>query len=152
MASIGKDAVKELRERTGVSMMECKKALEASGGDMEGALKILRARGGEVAAKKQSRALGAGVVASYVHNNVLGAMVALSCETDFVAKNEDFKKLAQEIAMHVAAMQPESVEALLQQPYIKDESKKIADLLSAATQKFGERIEITGISVLFSSR
>ncbi|OGC81007.1 hypothetical protein A2943_00330 [Candidatus Adlerbacteria bacterium RIFCSPLOWO2_01_FULL_51_16] len=150
--TVGKDAVKELRDRTGVSVMECKKALEAAKGDMEKALGILQSQAALVADKKSTRELGAGVVAAYIHNNVLGAMVSLSSETDFVAKHEEFKKLAQDIAMHVAATQPESVEVLLQQPYIKDESKTVKDLLSAATQKFGERVEVSGMSVLFSSR
>ena len=107
MADISMDDIKALRDETGVAVMQCKKALEEAGGDMEKARMMLRKKSGELAAKKGDRALGAGVVAAYIHsNNSVGAMVELSCETDFVAKNEEFKKLAYEIAMHVAAINP----------------------------------------------
>lgn len=150
MATIGKTAVKELRDRTGVSVMECKKALEAAGGDMEKALGILRARSVDIAAKKIDRTLGAGVVSSYVHAGAqVGAMVLLSSETDFVAKNEAFIELAREIAMHAAAMQPESPAELLTQAFIKDTGRTVGDLLSEAVQKFGERVEVTNL-VVFS--
>jgi elongation factor Ts len=143
------DAVKELRERTGVSVMECKKALDAAGGDMEKALAILKERSAEVAAKKQDRALGAGSVASYIHaGSQVGALVLLLSETDFVSKNEAFTSLARDIAMHAAAMRPQNISELLEQSYIKDPSKTIKDLLAEATQKFGERIEVSEVVVL----
>lgn len=142
--AISADAVKELRDKTGISMMECKKALEQAQGDMTKALEILSARSGEIAQKKADRELAAGMVSSYIHNaGQVGALVLLSCETDFVAKNDEFIQLAKDIAMHTAAMRPDGIPALLEQEYIKDPSKKISGLLSAATQKFGERIEIT---------
>ncbi|MCR4311262.1 MAG: elongation factor Ts [Candidatus Taylorbacteria bacterium] len=101
------EQIKSLRDESGVSIMQCKKALEEAGGDREKALIILRKKGGDIAAKKSDRTLGAGVVASYVHSNgSVGAMVELSCETDFVAKNEEFKQMAYDIAMHVAALSP----------------------------------------------
>lgn len=104
------DDIKALRDQTGVSVMQCKKALEEAGGDAAKALIILRKRSADVAAKKSDRSLGAGVVASYIHNTgTVGAMVLLSSETDFVSKNEDFKKLAYDIAMQVAAANPEYV-------------------------------------------
>ncbi|MEK7068489.1 MAG: translation elongation factor Ts [Patescibacteria group bacterium] len=149
---ISAEAVKELREKTGVSVMDCKKALVEAEGDMQKALELLRERAALTVGKKADRTLGAGAVGVYVHNNVMAASVALSSETDFVAKNEEFIALARDIAMHVSAMQPENVEALLLQPYIKDESKTIQDLLSAATHKFGERIEVSGMSLLFATR
>jgi elongation factor Ts len=149
---ISVDDVKALRDRTGISIAECKKALEAANGDMEKALEVLRARSVEISAKKQDRELGAGTVASYVHSNAqVGALVILSCETDFVSKNEEFIALARDIAMHATAMRPEDTAALLEQPFIKDGSKTIANLLSEATQKFGERTEISGLQV-FSVR
>lgn len=127
--------------------MECKKALEEAGGDMGKALELLKARSAVIAEKKSDRELGAGVVASYIHNTgQVGAMVLLVSETDFVSKNEEFGALARDIAMHAAAMRPESVEALLSEPFIKDPSKTIKDLLSAATQKFGERVEVKNLS------
>ena len=101
------DMIKVLRDETGVSIMQCKKALEEAKGDMDKARMALRKQSGEIAAKKGSRTLGAGVVASYIHaGGGVGVLLELACETDFVAKNEEFKKLAYEIAMHVAAMNP----------------------------------------------
>lgn len=145
--AITADAVKALRDSTGVSVMECKKALEEAAGDMDKAKAILKERSALAVSKKSGRELGAGVVASYVHNTAqVGALVLLSCETDFVSKNEAFSMLGHDIAMHIAAMRPESIEALRVQPFIKDPSKTIDDLLSAATQKFGERIEISHMS------
>ncbi len=129
--------------------MECKKALEEAGGDMEKAIAILGARAASIAAKKADRALGAGVVASYVHGNAqMGAMIVLSCETDFVAKNDEFTRLAYDIAMHATAMQPKDVEELMGQAFIKDPQKTIASLCSSATQKFGERVEVSSVVFL----
>jgi elongation factor Ts len=137
------EAIKELRERTGgVSVMQCKKALEEAGGDVKKAEEILRTYSTATALKKSDRSLGAGTVGSYTHDGNIGTLVALSCETDFVAKNPDFVALARELAMQVAAMDPEKTEDLLEQPFIKDGSKKVQDLLNEAIQKFGERIEV----------
>ena len=108
MSNITTNQVKELRDKTGVSIMQCKKALEETGGDLEKAEILLRKRSKEIAAKKATRDLGAGVVASYVHGNAkIGSLVELLCETDFVARNEEFKALAYDIAMQVAAMEAE---------------------------------------------
>lgn len=105
---ISTDDVKKLRDHTGVSVMQCKKALEEAGGDFDKALMILKKKGSSVAAKKADRELGAGTVATYLHaNKEVGAMVTLLCETDFVAKNEEFAKLAYDIAMQIAAAGPE---------------------------------------------
>lgn len=99
--------LKELRDLTGISVMQCKKALEEAGGDMDKAKIILQKKGGEIALKKSDRELGAGSVGSYVHaTHEVAALVQLSCETDFVSKNEEFIALAREIAMHVAAQNP----------------------------------------------
>ncbi|VAW32433.1 Translation elongation factor Ts [hydrothermal vent metagenome] len=195
MATISIETVKELRARTGgVSIMQCRKALEEMDGDIEKAEVILRKRAGAVAEKKSTRDLGAGSVASYIHDGTIGALVLLSCETDFVGRNPEFINLAHEIAMQVAATNPtyrttEEVPAevrdaamsvfkeevkdkpddmkekilagklasyfkdqvLLEQSYIKDESKSINDLVTEAVQKFGERIEITNY-VRYSAR
>lgn len=149
---IGVEDIKALRDRTGISIAECKKALEQAQGDMEKAIEILRARSVEISAKKQDRTLGAGTVASYIHSNAqVGALVLLSCETDFVSKNEEFISLGRDIAMHATAMRPADTATLLEQPFIKDSSKTIGSLLSEAIQKFGERIEVTELSV-FSVR
>lgn len=102
------DIIKSLRDETGVSVMQCKKALQEAGGDIEKAKVILRKASAAIASKKADRALGAGVAAAYTHagGTVVGAVV-LACETDFVSKNEEFAKLAYDIAMHVAAMRPQ---------------------------------------------
>ena len=127
--------------------MECKKALEETGGDMEKALEVLRERASVAVGKKANRTLGAGTVGAYVHNTAqVGALVLLSSETDFVSKNEEFTALARDIAMHAAAMRPKNVEELMGQPFIKDSDKTVADLISAAVQKFGERVEISELS------
>lgn len=123
MTAITTEEIKALRRETGVSVMQCKKALEEAGGDKAKALVILRKRSSEIAQKKSERVLGAGVVQSYIHNTgAIGAMVLLSCETDFVAKNEEFKALAYSIAMQVAATNPE----FLRREDISQESMKTA--------------------------
>ena len=104
------ELVKKLREETGVSMMECKKALEKTGGDIEKAKKILRERGEELAGKRAGKEAGEGVVASYIHsNNKVGVLLDIRCESDFVAKSEDFKSLAHEICLQIAAAKPQYV-------------------------------------------
>jgi len=138
------EQIKELREKTGLSVMQCKNALEESAGDLDKATESLKAQGASIAQKKSDRNLGSGVISSYIHaNKTIGAMVELNCETDFVAKNEEFVKLAYEIAMQIAATNPENVEALLEEDYIKDSSKKISDLIQDGIQKFGENSAIS---------
>lgn len=118
------EQVKELRDKTGVSIMQCKKALEDSQGDMEKALVLLKKKGAEIADKKSDRDLGAGVVQAYIHSSgTMGAMVELLCETDFVAKNEEFKTLAYDLAMQVVATNPE----FLSVTDVNDEAKKRAE-------------------------
>ncbi len=100
--------IKALREETGISVMQCKKALEEAGGDMEKARVILRKQSSDAASKKADRTLGAGTIGAYVHNTgEVAALIVLSCETDFVAKNEEFVALARDIAMHTAALAPQ---------------------------------------------
>jgi elongation factor Ts len=106
MAEVTATIVKELREKTGVGMMQCKKALLESGGDMERAVEILREKGLASAQKKMGRSALQGLIASYIHMDKLGVMVEVNCETDFVAKTEDFRELAKDIAMHIAAANP----------------------------------------------
>ena len=102
------DVIKQLRDETGVSVMQCKKALEEAGGDVAKAIVILKKKGADAAAKKADRTLNAGAIAAYVHaTGTVGAMVEIACETDFVAKNPEFKQLAYDIAMHIAASKPE---------------------------------------------
>lgn len=102
--------VKDLRDKTQAGMMDCKKALESTGGDMEKAVDLLRQKGLAVAAKRANRATSEGVIATYIHaGGKLGVMVELGCETDFVAKNDDFREFARDIAMHIAAANPISI-------------------------------------------
>jgi len=187
MTEVSLDDVKKLRDETGVSIMQCKKALEEAEGDFEKARVILRKVSAQIAEKKADRELGAGAIQAYVHaGNSVAGVVVLSCETDFVAKNEEFVDLARNIAMHIAAMAPQYItrdevkdediaaakevfkeevadkpediqekimegkidsylkdKVLMEQAFIKDPSKTIKDLVSEATQKFGERVEIT---------
>lgn len=146
------EQVKELRQKTGISVIQCKKALDEVNGDMEKAIAILQKKSGAVASKKTNRELKAGAVQSYIHNSGdVGAMVLLSSETDFVAKNEEFIKLSYDIAMHIAASDPPDSDALLEQEFIKDPNRTIKDLIESATQKFGEKIEITNFA-RFSAR
>ena len=110
---ISTEQIKQLRDATGISVMQCKKALEEASGDMEKAQIMLQKKGADIANKKAGRVLGAGIITAYVHSNgAIAAMVELSCETDFVAKNDEFKALAYDIAMHVVAANP---------LYLKDE-------------------------------
>lgn len=144
------DEIKKLRDITGVSVMQCKKALEEAGGDIDKAKVILKEVSRMTADKKQGRTLGSGTIVSYIHGEgAIGVMLELNCETDFVARNADFKALARDIAMHVAAMYPENVEELLTQEFIKNADKTIKNLIEEAVQKFGEKIEV-GRFVRFS--
>jgi len=144
------EEIRALREATGLSIMQCQKALEQAGGDKDKAIAILKERGAEIAAKKSDRTLGAGIVVSYIHTgDTVGTMLELLCETDFVAKNPEFKSVARDIAMHIAAMSPADTAELLEQPFIKDPRQKIVDLINSTVQKFGERTEI-GHFVRFS--
>ena len=135
--------IKKLRQETGFSVSLCKSALEEAGGNREKALNILKGKGAAATAKKADRELKAGTIGSYVYNTKnIGAMVNLRCETDFVAQNGEFQGLARDIAMHISAINPEDLAKLMSEAFVKDESKTIKDLIEAATQKFGERIEV----------
>ncbi len=117
------EQIKELRDSTGISVMQCKKALEEAGGDMEKARVILRKKSGELAAKKSDRTFGAGIVQAYVHSTGrVASLVELVCETDFVSGNDEFKALARDIAMHVTASNPK----FLTKDEIKEEDKNTA--------------------------
>lgn len=147
---ITKEEIKALREETGISIMECRKALEEADGDKDKAIALLKEKGVEVAIKKSSRVLGAGVVVSYIHaGETIGVMLEFLCETDFVAKNPEFKLIAKDIAMHIAAMKPIDTKELLEQPFIKNPEQKIINLINNTVQKFGERTEV-GHFVRFS--
>lgn len=112
MSEIKAAEVKALRERTGAAMMDCKGALAEAGGDMDEAVEILRVKGQASAAKRAGRSTGEGTVSSYIHaNGKIGVLVEIQCETDFVARNDDFQDFAREIALHIAAAAPQYVSA-----------------------------------------
>ena len=137
------EKVKNLRESTGLSFNEIKKALDGAGGDEAKAVEILKVRGIKMAENKSSREVVEGVIVSYIHaTKKLGSMVEVLCETDFVARNDDFQDLAREIAMHIAAMRPENVDELLGQPYVKDQNMTVKELINSHMAKLGENIQI----------
>ncbi len=143
MAEISAKIVMELRGRTGAGMMDCKKALAAVEGDMEKAIDYLREKGLAAAAKKQSRIAAEGLVGSFVCKEcATGALVEVNCETDFVAKTDKFKALVADVAEQVAKKNPADVDALLKQPFFKDESTTIEQMVTAATAEIGEKISI----------
>lgn len=188
MAEITAQMIKELREKTGAGIVDCKKALQEANGDIEKAVEILRKKGAAKAAKKADRATAEGIVVSYIHaGGKVGVLLELNCETDFVARTEDFKNLGHEIAMQIAAMNPAYVSkedvpqeviekekeilreqalsegkpehivekivegrlnkfyserCLLEQPWIKDDSKTIGDLIKEYITKLGENIRV----------
>lgn len=144
MADITTDQIKQLREETNAPVMECKMALKDANGDPAKARQILREKGLERAEKKASRETNSGWIESYTHNGgKVGILVEVFCETDFVAKNELFQNLCHELALQIAAMNPELVEALLAQPWIRDESKTIEELVKETIGKLGENIKVS---------
>lgn len=192
MAEITAALVKQLRERTGAGMMECKKALEQTGGDLDKAVDELRKRGAAQAGKKASRATRQGVIGTYVHpGSQLGVLVEVNCESDFVARTDDFQSLVRDIAMQIAAVEPQFIKredvtedaltrerdvargralaegkpekmldkivegrmnkfyeevCLLEQPFIKDNTVTIGQLITNAIAKMGENITIARFS------
>ena len=145
------ELIKALRDKTGAGIMECKRALD-EGGSMDEAEKLLKQWGLATAAKKAGREASQGLIDSYIHAGRIGAMIELNCETDFVARTDDFKTLAREIAMQVAATNPSRVSGseastdgdvpLLDQPYIRDASKTVQDLVNETIAKLRENVQL----------
>lgn len=135
--------VKKLRDRTSASMMDCKKALVEAKGNKEKALNILKQRGQLVALKKSGRKAEQGIVEAYIHSDKkMGVLLELRCETDFVARNEEFKELAHDLAIHIAGMSSKDEKSLLEEPFVKNEEIKIKDLINEKIAKLGENIKI----------
>jgi len=135
--------VKKIREATGAGMLDCKKALDATNGDWDAALAWLKEKGLANAAKKSDRDTNEGYVAAYVHaTGKIGALAQLLCETDFVARNEEFRALASEIAMQVAAMAPENRDELLAQELIKREGVTVEQAIKELSGKIGENMSL----------
>jgi elongation factor Ts len=135
--------LRELRNMTGAGMMDCRAALEATNGHVEQAATLLRENAAAEAARRASRAAPEGLVGSYVHHNrKLAALVELRCETDFVARTDVFRTLLGRLAEHVAASAPEKIDELLAQPWVREPSRTIADLIDEASATLGERVEL----------
>ena len=143
MKKIDPKEVQRLREETNAGVMDCKRALEDAGGDYQKAKDLLKERGLQKAAKKEGREAKEGVVAAYIHaGGRVGALVEIASETDFVARGDEFQKLAREVAMQVAAMSPATLDDLLAQAYIRDASKTVKDLVTDLAVKTGENLSV----------
>ncbi len=149
--------IKQLREETGAPVMDCKRALDEAGGNLDGAKQKLRERGAAIAEKKAGRVAAQGTINSYIHGGGrIGVLVEVNCETDFVARSDDFKTLVREIAMQIAATDPrwigneedapaeypENELPLLKQPFIRDEKRTVQELVHEAVGKLGENIVV----------
>jgi len=143
---MSKEDIVRLREETGAGVMECKRALEESGGDFDKAKQAIAAQGLSKAEKRKERSTGAGLLDAYIHNDRVGVLLELRCETDFVARSEPFQNLAHELTLHIAAMNPQDVDELLSQPYVKDESMTVSDFLKSVIAKTGENAKIERFS------
>jgi len=156
---ISVEAVKELRKRTNVGIADCNKALLEVGGDMDKAIELLKQRGIAIAEKKREEAVSEGVIEAYIHHTKrVGALVELNCETDFVARTAEFKELAHDLAMQIAAAAPQFVTSeemppqaetdpqtvcLLSQPFIKDPTKTVQEVITETIAKVGENIKVS---------
>ena len=139
---ITSESVQKLREMTSAGVMDCRKALIEANGDFAKAVEIIREKGLSKVEKRAGRETGAGLVHSYVHNGRIGVMVELRAETDFVVRSEPFQKLAHEIAMQISAADPKSVDELLTQSSIRDESRTVKDMVNEVIAKVGENISV----------
>ena len=144
--AIDVNLIKQLREETGAGIADCREALEETKGNLEEAKKVLRKKGLAKAGGKSDRETGSGLVEAYSHNGKIGVLVQLRCETDFVAKTEEFKTLAHDLALQIASMNPADPEELLQQEYIRDSSMTIETLIKSAIAKLGENIQVKSFS------
>ena len=147
MTNISAENVKKLREETGSGVIDTRKALIEADGDATKAKEILKTKGIETVEKKANRATSQGLIETYVHaGGKVGAIVYLACETDFVAKTDEFKTLAKEISMQVAAMNPKDVDDILKQEYIRDSKKTVKQLVGETVAKTGENIQVKKIA------
>jgi len=158
LVEITTQSVKELRDLTDAGVMDCRRALEEASGDIEKAREILHRNGVVASAKRQSREANQGIVEAYIHSgNRIGVLLELNCETDFVARTEDFKELAHNLAMQIAAMAPEYLSSeeispdeirdpsevcLLSQNYVKEPDRTIQDLVDEVRAKTGENVRV----------
>ena len=162
--AVSVELVRTLRDQTGAGIMDCKEALEKADGSLENAVIVLREKGVASVAKRVSRTTNEGVIETYLHTGGrVGAMVELGCETDFVARTEEFQKLAHDIAMQVAAMGPVYIDkddieegdarppaqtSLMQQPFIKNSSSSVGEMVKELAARVGENIRVVRFSRL----
>jgi elongation factor Ts len=142
MEKIDLQLLKKLREETSASVTDCRNALIESEGDYKKALEWIKKRSLSKADKKADRETGQGVIEPYVHAGRVGVLVEVACETDFVARTDEFKSLAHELAMQIASMNPENVEDLLKQDYIRDPGQTVETLIKGVIGKLGENIKV----------
>lgn len=142
MQTSSTELVQKLREETGAGVMDCHKALKDANGDYDKAVALIREKGISKMEKRAERETGAGLVHSYVHNERIGVLVDLRAETDFVVHSEPFKELAHLIAMHIAAAAPQTIDELLTQPYVRDESRTVKELVAEVIAKVGENVTV----------
>lgn len=141
--AVSVNAIKHLREKTGAPIGDVKSALEACHGDETKAVDYLKRKGFEAAQKRQGRVTKLGRVEAYIHHDGrVGAIVEVNCETDFVARLQEFQQLCRDVGMQVASQQPETLQALLEQPFIKDQAQTIGQYVSALVAKTGENIVV----------
>lgn len=136
------DVLKQLREETGFGIMDIKRALEEANGDVAGARELLKERSAMVVEKKSGRETKQGLIHTYTHLGRIGAMVEVNCETDFVARNDDFKAFVKELTLHVASMAPQDLDELMNQPFYNDEKVTVRHMLEQMVGKIGENIQI----------
>lgn len=136
------DQIKKLRERTGAGIADCREALEATGGNLKKAEDYLKEKGIEKADKKAERETHQGRVFSYVHGGRIGVLVSLLCETDFVARTDEFNELGKELCLQIASMNPKGVEELLSSEYIRDLKLTVGDMIKQVVGKLGENIKV----------
>lgn len=135
--------IKQLREKTGAGIAECREALEKSGDDLKKAEKWLKEHGIAKANEKVNRETSAGLIESYIHTGgKIGVLIEINCETDFVAKTDEFKNLVHEVALQISAMKPKDVDELMIQPYIRDPNMTVDQLIKSVIAKLGENIRI----------
>ena len=134
--------IKKLREMSGVGMTDAKKALVDAGGDFDKALEETKKRGLAKAVKRGEREARCGLIGSYSHDGRIGVLVEVNCETDFVAKTDEFKELVKDLTLHIAASEPEGVDDLLKQPFVKNPEATVDDVINGHIAKLGENIVV----------
>jgi elongation factor Ts len=142
MADISIDEIKRLRELTGVGITDAKQALQAANGDFDKALSEMREKGLTKAEKRGEREARSGLIGSYVHDGRIGVLVEVNCETDFVAKTDEFKGLVKDLTLHIAASDPQDNDELLDQPFVKDPAKTVGEVVKEANAKLCENIVV----------